>query len=116
MSPRAASILAIAAVMSSLCLYATFAQIVDPPIRTEAVIEELAEPGLTDGAIVPGPAPLRLQQELPGRYQMQAVITAGNSVKVALVDTHTGECWIHEGRGWQSLRSPVKQVSSTVRQ
>lgn len=110
MLPRAASILAIAAVMSSLCLYATFAQNVQPPIRTEAVVEELAEePGLTDGAIVPGPAPLRLQQELPGRYQMQAVITAGNSVRVALVDTHTGQCWIHEGRGWQSLGSPVKQ-------
>lgn len=77
MSNRAATTLAIAAVISSLWIYATFAQAPEPE----------------NGAIVAGPPPIRLQQELPGRYQLKMVSSGPGSIDVVLLDTHTGQCW-----------------------
>jgi hypothetical protein len=99
MSNRAATILAIAAVLASLCLYATFAQ--EPP----------RVPEVEDGAFVVGPAPIRLEQELPGRYQVTATSTSGGLVTVIVLDTHTGHLWSKtEGlSSWKDWNSPVKE-------
>ena len=98
MSNRAATILAVAAVISSLCLYATFAQ--DAPRAPEP----------EDGAIVLGRPPIRLSQELPGRYQLSTVMESTTRYELILLDTHTGQCWARtEGqRSWNNLGSPAK--------
>ena len=97
MSNRAATILAVAAVISSFCVYATFGQ-----DQTQAL-----EPA--DGAIVIGPPPIRLHQELPGRYQLTAVMEHSSSYDLIVLDTHTGQCWARSerGRSWRDLGSPV---------
>ena len=93
MSSRAATILAIAAAISSLC-YAGLAQVPEPERKA------------TQGAIVVGPPPIRLEQELPGRYQLHAM---SNSA-VIVIDTHTGHCWSKfDGQQWRDWGSPVKQ-------
>ena len=98
MSNRAATILAVATVISSLCIYAAFAQ--DQP----------QAPAPEDGAIVIGPPPIRLQQELPGRYQLAATSSSAGSVTVIVLDTHTGHCWSKSsGQSWYDAGSPVKQ-------
>ena len=98
MSNRSATILAVAAVISSVFIYAAFAQ--DRP--------QAPEP--EDGAIVIGPPPIRLQQELPGRYQLSSVMESSSRYELIVFDTHTGQCWARtEGqRSWNDLGSPVK--------
>ena len=92
MSNRAATTLALAAVISSLCLYGTVAQVPERPAPA-------------DGAIVVGqPAP---GQELPGRFQAGAL---GQS-SVFVIDTHTSQCWskIIGQSSWRDLGSAVEQ-------
>ena len=109
MSLRSKTILAVAAATLLLCLYTTSAQVPERPgAREEFVPKVSAEPGLTDGAIIQGPPPVRLPQELPGRFQMQAATGAGGTLRLALVDSHTGQCWTHEGGRWRDLGSPAK--------
>ena len=99
MSNRAATILAVAAVISSLCMYATSAQVPERPREA------------TEGAIVVGPPPIRLQQELPGRYALSAVTSSSGTVEVVVLDTHTGKCWFRRERtkGWSDWGSPTNQ-------
>jgi hypothetical protein len=98
MSHRALTALA-AAVISSLCVYAAFAQV---PERARQA---------TEGALVAGQPPIRLEQELPGRYQLAAASSSGGLVKVVVLDTHTGSLWSKtEGlSSWTDWGSPVKQ-------
>ena len=94
MSNRAATILAVAAVISSLCIYATSAQV--PERAREAA----------QGAVVVGQPPIRLQQELPGRYQLARM----SDSSVMVIDTHTGQCWSKiSSQSWRDWGSPVKQ-------
>ena len=91
MSNRAAAILAVAAVISSLCIYGTFAQV---PER----------PAAADVAIVVGQPPA-LGHELPGRYQLARM----SDSSVMVIDTHTGQCWSKfTGQPWRDWGSPVK--------
>lgn len=93
MSNRAATTLAIAAVVASLCTYATFARAPEP----------------ADGAIVVG-QPSALGHELPGRYQLAATSSSAGSVTVIVLDTHTGHRWSKSsGQSWHDAGSPVKQ-------
>lgn len=80
MSNRAATILAVAAVISSLCFYATFAQ--DPPRAPEP----------DEGAIVVDPPPIQLQQELARRYRLSTVMESSTRYELIVLDTHTGQC------------------------
>jgi hypothetical protein len=96
MSNRAATILAIAAVISSLCLYGSVAQVPERP-RAD-----------TEGAIVVDQA--RAPAERPGRYQLAATSSSAGSVTVIVLDTHTGHCWSKSsGQSWYDAGSPVKQ-------
>ena len=98
MSNRAASILAIAAVISSLCLYAAFA---DAPERAREA---------TGRAIVTGPPLIRLEQELPGRYRLTIPVDGSSQTELIVFDTHTGQCWSKlEGlSSWKDWGSPVR--------
>ena len=97
MSTRVATILAVAAVISSLCLYGSFGQV--PERAREA----------TEGAIVVEHA--HAPGERPGRYQLSAVASASGTVEAVVIDTHTGQCWVRRERsnGWNDWGSPVKQ-------
>lgn len=80
--------------ISSICIYATFAQVPERP-RNAA-----------EGAIVAEQPPLRLAQELPGRYQM----TPLSESVVMVTDTHTGQCWSKiSGQSWRDWGSSVKE-------
>ena len=68
MSNRAATIVVVAAAISSLCLYGSFAQV---PKRDRDA---------TSGAIV-GLPPAR-GQGLPGRYELSAVSSAGGTLEL----------------------------------
>ena len=96
MTHRLVSIVALSALLSSVCLYATFGQ--NPEV----------EPDLTGGAIRVG-APPSVPNAL-GRYQLKVTAdTAGNPTAV-VIDTHTGHCWMNpSGRGWRDWGSPVRQ-------
>ena len=99
MSTRAASILAVAAVISSLCLLAAFA---DAPDRSR-------EAG--GRAVLAGPPPIRLEQELPGRYTLTIPVDGSSQTEFIVFDTHTGQCWSKlEGlSAWKDWGSPVKE-------
>ena len=95
MSNRAATILAIAAVMSLLCLYAAFA---GAPERAR------------ERAIV-GPPPVYLDHELAGRYRLAIPVDGSSQTELIVFDTHTGQCWSKlEGlSSWRDWGSPVKE-------
>ena len=89
MSNRAATILAVAAVICSLSIYATFAQV----------------PDRADRAIVVEQPAIRFQQELPGRYQVEPL----SESSAIVIDTHTGRCWSRLGGGWRDWGSPAEK-------
>ena len=95
MSHRSVSVVAVAAVISSWCLYGAFAQA--PP--------EIPRP--QGGAIVMEPPPIRLEHDLPGRYQFAPLTNSS----VIVLDTHTGQCWekSRNQAAWRDWGSPVKQ-------
>lgn len=93
MSNRAVTILAIAAIISSLWIYATSAQVLERPRNA------------SEGAIVVEQPPLRLAQELPGRYQ----VTPLSESVVVVIDTHMGQCWSKiSAQSWRDWGTPVK--------
>ena len=96
MSNRAAT-LAIAAVMSMLCLYAAFA---GAPARAREAA----------GSAVVAPPPVWLDHELPGRYSLAIPVDGSSQTEVIVFDTHTGQCWSKlEGlSSWRDWGSPVK--------
>lgn len=99
MSNRAATILATAAVMSLLCLYAAFA---GAPTRAR---------GATETGIAAGPPAVWLDHELPGRYRLAIPVDGSSQTEVIVFDTHTGQCWSKlEGlSSWRDWGSPVRE-------